>query len=173
MTEPITTKERISHAMVSGNLKSSANGIGDAEYLTALGMAACKADPAASAVMRLNLAHDATQYKEIRKSTIKEAGRLNIRERWGFVADQIRNVADQALRHFIMPLCDKCLGQKYETIPGTPMLSSRPCRACKGTGERPVMSKYRSQIAGLLNWLGRIEDELEQAVRAKTRPAYC
>ena len=172
MSDPKTTQERISHAMVSGNLKSSANGIGDAEYLTAVGMAAMRVHPAASPALRLHLAQDASSYKELRREVIKETGRLNFRERWNFINDQVRTVADAALRHFIVPVCDKCLGLKYERITGTPMLSERVCRVCHGSGERPVMEKYRRQIAGVLNWLGRVEDDLVQAVRGKTRLAF-
>lgn len=172
MSECRTTKERISHSLVSGNLKASANGIGDAEMLTALGMAAIKANPAASAALRLGLAQDAAAYKDLRRGTMVEAGRMNLRQRWALVSDQLRLVVDAALRHFIVPICDKCLGLKYESIPGTPMLSDRPCRVCKGSGERPVLAKYRQQIGGVLNWLGQIEDELAAGVRRRTQPAF-
>ena len=169
MDEPKTTKERISHAMVSGNLKVASNGVGDAETMLAVGMAAQQVNPAASLALRLHWANDASVFRDLRRAVVKEVQRMNLQERWRFVGDQLRLVADQALRHFILPVCDKCLGLKYETIPGTPMLSSRPCRACHGTGERPLMEKYRRPIAGVLNWLGRIEDDLAGAVRLKLR----
>lgn len=170
MSDKVTTKERISRAMVSGNLKVSANGIGDADYLMALGMAALRANPAASAAMRLHLAHDATAYADLRRGVLAEGQRMNLRERWGLIGQQLRAVVDDALHHYIVPTCNRCGGTKYETVPGTPMLSNRPCRACHGTGERKILAKYERYVRAMLNWLDRIEDELALAVRGKMRP---
>lgn len=170
MNDRVTTKERISRAMVSGNLKVSSNGVGDAEYLTALGMAAARANPAASAALRLHLAQDRSSFGDLRRATLVEAQRMNLRERWGLLGAQLRAAVDDALHHYIVPVCSRCQGLRFETVPGTPMLSNRHCRACNGTGERKILAKYERYVRAMLNWLDRIEDDLALAVRGKMRP---
>ena len=48
--------------------------------------------------------------------------------------EQPKAVAMAVVAHFLDDVCKSCNKLGKERIPGTPMLSNRSCKACKGTG---------------------------------------
>jgi hypothetical protein len=61
-----------------------------------------------------------------------------------FGADKARDVAAEAILHWLDPNCRTCDGRKYEAVKNTARLSGRHCPACHGSGER------KAGIAALL-----------------------
>lgn len=167
--EPRTTNEKLSHAMVSSNLKSSRDGIGDAEMLAALGMASRKADPGASSALRLSLTHDVGSFNAVSEHAMQYAHRQNDKHGWKMHSDALRAAVSFAITCYLTPTCPTCHGRRYEKIHGSPSLSHRPCNECKGSGMRNIGAKFRAQIKSVLGYLESLEGQLEQAVRRKTR----
>jgi hypothetical protein len=62
-------------------------------------------------------------------------------------------VAEMSLRHWLNDVCEPCSGKGFEVIPGSPMLSDAPCKACKGDGKRALVCEE--------NWRDFITDMIE------------
>lgn len=162
-----STLERLSTAMVSGNLKPSKHGMGDAEYVAALGMASVNAHPAASAALHVNLALDRSAFADLSRAVMAKVRMLNVSERWMLAGGDLKFLASEALRYYLVPLCRSCNGLKYEKIAGTPALSPRTCRTCHGTGQHPLPKKYRHHLGAVLSWLQSMEGEISAAVKRR------
>lgn len=63
-------------------------------------------------------------------------------------------VARLSLDHWLLDVCESCTGRAYEPLAGIPsVLSDNPCRACSGSGKRPLVAQHKLQRV--------IEDMLE------------
>lgn len=170
MIEARTTEERISTSIVSGTLESRKDKMMPVDTLTGVGAAARKADPAALNVIHLHLALDgealgALMAQAAAKAAI-EAGRLKL----DMSVSELKGVAKKAIRHWAAPICHRCHGRRYEQICGTPMLSSRPCKACDGTGNSHFQKSEHGKVIGaLVSWLHAVEGDIAYLVRQNMR----
>ena len=69
------------------------------------------------------------------------------------------DIAMAMLKWMQSPVCRTCEGRRHPTIPDTPKLDvTRRCRACAGTGLRPLETGIRQEHAEHIRWLtARIE----------------
>lgn len=73
-----------------------------------------------------------------RRQMVSFAHRLR-RERFRDVQIELVQPIALALLHLMLfPTCPECTGRKFQVIPNTPNLSHKVCRACNGTGDRPL-----------------------------------
>ena len=170
MIEARTTEERISTSMVAGTLESRKDKMMPVDTLTGVGAAARKADPAALNVLHLHLALDIDSLSALIAHAMDraaiEAGRLNL----DLSSSDRKNLARKAIKYWAAPICHRCHGRRYEQICGTPMLSSRPCKACDGSGRSHFpKSDHGKIIASLVSWLHAVEGDMAYLTRLKLR----
>lgn len=162
-----TTLERLAVALTSKNLKLKET-VSDVDYLIALGMIGIK-NKMAGAMLNLHLSGNLSSYKEARRATVELTRRLSLKRDWKLDTKDQYRIADAAWKMYLMPVCPKCTGRKYQVAEGTPLLTARPCQKCQGTGLRHYPSHHGSQIKDVVNVLASIEDVAGAAIRAKMR----
>ena len=155
--------ERVVRALNSGRLQFR-EVASDIDWLTALGMASAR-NPGHSALVRLHYVQDEQSYQSALKLTMQIVRRLSVRRRWD-MAESMK-LAKVSLAYHIAPVCPSCHGTKFERIPGTPHLSSRPCPKCHGSGLRPYPIKRAAEIREIVAHLSAIERATEDAVERR------
>jgi hypothetical protein len=142
------TGERIVGAVAGGNLTWDGESI---DKVIALGVASARVSrrrrrggmpppllmKLASMTYRLKLAGDATQYDEAEQAVRSLASALNKRWNWRSPPGRVKAMSRTVLRYWLVDNCPACTGRKFQTLAGTPTLSTRVCRACGGSGKAP------------------------------------
>ena len=134
----ISTEERYLSASQSSNMRVQAEKHGDADVMIAAGWSASRIG---GALMRLHSKPTREGLALVHVQVAMEADRMHI--------SNPDAVATAALAWWLDRVCPVCHGRKYDTIPGTPSLSSIECPKCRGTGEKNMPSGARD----LLIWL--------------------
>lgn len=163
-----TTHERLIRAFGSSDLSLVPGERKDADHLIALGLAERMAGSVAE-VVKLHLVSTQSEYRRARDAVVKLAGTLNERRNWRLSRGNVRRVGELALAHHAFPVCQECHGRGYEVEEGAPMLSGRICKACGGTGVRPVQKKFRDQIRDVIEVIERVGWVTERAVERLLR----
>ena len=134
----ISTEERYISASQSSNMRVQAEKHGDADVMIASGWSASRIG---GALMRLHSKPTREGLALVHVQVAMEADRMHI--------SNPDAVATNALAWWLDRVCPVCHGRKYDTIPGTPSLSSIECPKCHGTGEKNMPAGARD----LLIWL--------------------
>jgi hypothetical protein len=159
--------EKLISARLTGDLTVTAAGHGPADVLIAAGAAAASM-PAAADIISLHIDGSLAAQVEARRAVIAIAKRLNTKNGWAMRHRELLQAVQQALSFHVKPACDRCHGVKYEPIEGNPRyLSTRPCRRCRGTGQRPHPAQWERQIAAILAEVQKLERDFIGAVRAR------
>ncbi len=169
MSDRPSALERLSTAVTSSDLTLDANHRGDLDYVTALGIASLRHSAAASPLMRLHLSSSPATLKTAYKSVLALVKRMNAKKNWRLAGHSMHVVALQALSHHVSPACPVCQGRKFELQDGAPVLSTKMCKACHGTGRRPVQKKHREAITEVIAALEVIDSVTERAVARLVR----
>lgn len=164
MSDRPSTLERLSTALSSSDLSVDADHRGDVDFIVALGMAASRNGSVAAPLTRLHLAGSATELKSTLRSVTGLVRRMNAKRNWRLNGQAVHTVALQALAHHIVPVCQVCQGRQFELQKGAPVLSTRICKACHGTGRRPIQKKHRDQVTQVISALEMIDNLTERAV---------
>ncbi|HOW46121.1 MAG TPA: hypothetical protein P5305_01535 [Rubrivivax sp.] len=159
-----TTHERLLTAFRSSHLELDSEHRGDADYLIALGIAGSRSGMLGGDVLRLQLAGSPADYRNARESVVRLTRRLAMKHNWRLSGDNTRRVGELALAHHVFPTCPVCKGRRFEVVEGSPSLSGRACRACHGTGARPIQRKLGREIREVLETLERISEFTEGSV---------
>lgn len=146
----MSAAERLSAAFNSSDLGASPLVLKDVDYLIALGHVGIHSR-VASALLRLHYGLRAADYETALDEVERLVWRLSNRLNWR-IHDK-RREAKSALDFVLCPVCPACLGRKYETEPGTPMLSDRPCMLCGGSGLRSFNSRFLPDICAEIDRL--------------------
>ena len=85
--------------------------------------------------------------------------------RWGM--ERPEAVAASVLAWWLSHVCGKCNGVRFELIAGTPALSSRHCKVCKGSGE--VVIPYGSAGKRVATWLDDCKEANVDSLKARLR----
>jgi hypothetical protein len=157
-------QERLISAFNSSNLSVSFEKRGDADYLAALGMASRQNGEVAGAVMRVHLAGSPADYRQAEEATTRLVRHLNAVRNWNLGGRAIRQVGVLALRYHVQPTCQTCHGRRYEVPEGSPHTNGNICKPCRGTGKRPVQSRFNKEIRGVLAILEHSDTITERAV---------
>lgn len=168
-----TVEERYTTAITTSNLRVEADKGGSADVIIAVGWSASRIG---AALMRLHTEYDSAaippgqvsntdrallQCKLKSLPAVLEQVTLQA-EKWGI--DRPAKVALAVIAFWLDKHCVKCGGHRFERVPGTPALSARHCKACRGSGEMQI--PYGSHGV-------RIERMLDEAVeRAQASIKY-
>lgn len=63
------------------------------------------------------------------------------------------NMARIVLAWFRYGTCTPCGGHGFDLIPGTKTHGKYACRACKGSGKRPLLKEFRVPLRPIVAWL--------------------
>ena len=135
--------ERYITAAQSSNLRCDTREdapIGSTGILIAVGWSPSRVG---AALMRLHSKTDRNGLEQVHAQLMLQA------EYWGI--ERPAAVSAAVLSWWLHRVCPVCHGVRFEAIAGTPSLSSRPCRACKGTGEAKLA--YGDNGKRLAEWL--------------------
>jgi len=154
-----TAAERYALATSSSDLGVNA-GHCDADKLIAAGWVASDPKRAAGNTQGLETVID-TMDGWLNRRTQRRGGRPMPKH-------QRRELVASVLRWWIRPTCAYCEGRCFELIPrdeatesGAGVLSGTPCKACHGTGRRPVEREVPNHLGGAARELA---DELDRLV---------
>lgn len=168
MSERPSVFERLSVAQGSSDLTLDANHRGDLDFIIGLGMAA-RHSSAASPLMRLHIAATPAAMRSAYNSVLSLVKRFNSKRNWRLAGRSMHVVAVHALSHHVDPVCPACHGRKFELQEDAPVLSTKHCKACHGTGRRPVQKKHQEQISYVIAALENIDSVTERAVARLVR----
>ena len=162
-----STMEGLSTALTSKNLKLRETRSA-LDYVIALGMIGIR-NKMAGAIISVHLSGNPTSFKQARMATIELAKRLSAKRGWNLDTKGAYHVAHVAWKMYLMPGCPSCTGRKYQVAEGTPLLTTKPCNKCRGTGLRNYPSKYGDETRDVVQALTDIEEVAVAAIRKKLR----
>lgn len=169
MSERPSAFERLSTAVNSSDLTMDPDHRTDVDYITALGIAGSRHGSVASPLMRLHISGTNTHLKEAFNSVVSLVKRMASKKNWRLHSHNLTTIALQALSHHVSPTCTYCQGRKFELTEGSPVLSTKPCQHCRGSGRRPIQKKHRDEIAQVIAALEAIDSTTERAVARLVR----
>ena len=143
--------ERMAEAQVSDDLSDNTMRLSDVDYIRASGWAA-QINPEGLMLYRLKYANDHREYKQTLQLVKALAVSKAFRMRLTINAQELTELAESTLRHWIVPVCPACLGRGYEKFADSPTLSDRECKHCRGTGHLPLDKAVKSHL-NLAEWL--------------------
>lgn len=152
-----TASERLMNAFASSDLSIKAGARKDADYLIALGLAQQHGRQVSGSLMRLSLAGNQADYRAAREGVVALTKRMNAERNWRLSGPSMRHVGELALAHHVFPTCPACNGRKWETPQGAPALSGVACKACHGTGDRPIQRRHNNHIRDVIEVLKSID----------------
>lgn len=153
-------EETYSGAVTSSNLRmevreDSPNGA--ASVLIAVGWSPSRLG---AALMRLHTGPDRAGLEKVHEQLVIQA------KQWG--VERPEAVSASVLSWWLQRVCVGCSGVRFEVIPGTPHLSSRPCRLCKATGESKL--HYGEVGRRMAAWLDDCKQQAVQSIKRRLRP---
>lgn len=151
--------ERYITANQSSNLRCDTRSdapIGSVGILVAVGWSPSRIG---AALMRLHSKPDRNGLEQVHAQLMLQA------EYWGI--ERPAAVSAAVLSWWLSHVCKPCSGVRFELIPGTPALSNRHCKACKGTGEAvlPHGSDGRRLVGFLDDCKSRATDSIKRRLR--------
>lgn len=140
--------ERYSSAIRSSNLRSSeCTTYSDPDVIGAFGMAA-KSEPFGVALHRLF----AGDMREAGSLLLHLAAMITGQFPSKLTRQEAKGVAAGVLAWNISNTCHHCGGLGREMIPGSPTLSDRECKACKGTGKKRFEKQFHRSKIRFADW---------------------
>lgn len=143
-TDVLTVAEKYTSACSASNLRVQAEKTGSADVMIAAGWSPSRLG---LALLRLHTEFDAAA---IPPGQVSATDRHLLQARLKSLPSVLEQVTLQAdawrierpdavalavVAFWLDKRCGKCTGRRFELIPGTPALSARLCKACRGTGE--------------------------------------
>ena len=150
--------ERYFSAVRSSNLRSIERTTrSDSDVVGAVGLAA-KREPLGAALMRLFTGDNNAAHAVIDALTQKLVAHFPVSLR----ESEARTVATGVLAWNRANVCPACHGSGYEVIPGTPSLSDKECRACRGTGKTLFQKQFHRDKLKFADW-AQVQIEMAQS----------
>lgn len=146
-------EESYSTACNSSNLRVEADRGSNADILIAAGWLPSRAIGAVLLRLHTKYTRDGLEYVH------KEA--LDLARKGGITSAEA--VTSSVLAWWLEKLCKECNGVKFKLIPGTPSLSAKHCKKCRGTGELNL--PHGDAGKRMARWL----DESVERARAQIR----
>lgn len=169
MSDRPSVIERLTTALNSSDLSFDVNHRGDLDYLVAAGIAASRHGSVALPLLHVHYAGRPSDLNAAFRAVVGLVRRFNAKKHWRLAGHSIQTVALHALSHHVDPACPHCHGRKFEVQSDAPVLSTKMCRHCHGTGRRPVQKKHRDQITHVIAALESIDSITERAVARLVR----
>jgi len=152
--------ERYSTATQSSNLRCETREdapIGAVGVMIAAGWSASRIG---ALLMRL---HTKANRNELEQAYEQIAGQA---ARWGI--ERPEAVAASMLAWWLSHVCGTCRGVRFELIAGTPALSNRHCKSCKGSGETPI--PHGSAGKRLIGFMDDCKSRAVASIKYRLRP---
>lgn len=169
MDEALSPRDRYARSIRARDLTSYATSrFAPADVVAAAGMAAQRR-PLGMLLQRLvgdDRAGDRIAVEEMLERALRGAVRRNDVRRDGVEAS---HVVRDALAWWLDPNCLECTGVRFDRAAGSNRLSARPCKACGGTGLRPVASAAPDAARWVIDYLSQQVDLSEAAHRKRLR----
>lgn len=128
MTKEIcTTEEQYATACRTSDLKVVADKGGAGDLMISAGWSPARLG---LALMRLQTKADRAGLEQVHMQIAIQAARWNI--------ERPEAVAAAVLAWWLHKTCGLCRGVKFSLIAGTPVLSTKACKACRGMGDKPL-----------------------------------
>lgn len=147
-----TILERLSEASTSDDLSHKPR-VCDVDFVGALGAAGIK-NRLGSALLALDLTMDPRFIPRALAEVMKRVQSIGRKERWLMDRSgrKARHIAVEALRHYLIPACQACKGRG---MVGVEMdkpneYHPRPCKACGGSGKRPMPRLHGHEVRRVL-----------------------
>lgn len=160
--------ERLSSAFVSDDLSMVPERIGDADYLTALGMAGARRSLGAT-VLHLDLAGDRGSVRDALAAVQQVVRKLAARDGWVVDPGRAKSIATEALHYYVKPACVECCGRGFLGLDGGRRSVPRPCSACSASGRRPIKGKYSREVRAVVSRLEEMRETASHEVRRRLR----
>lgn len=176
-TEAPSVEEQYVSANNSSNLRVEADRRSDADILIAAGMSQSRLG---MALMRLHTEYDRTAlpFGKVAETDYRLLlGRLkslpDVREQVAFQASKWHfekpgTVAITVIAWWLHKICRACHGRKFQTVPGSPALSSKHCKSCNGAGETPL--PYGSDGKRLERFMDECVERAAASIKKRLRP---
>jgi len=159
--------ERLAEAMVSDDLSMTEDKRRDVDHLAALGAVMVGRPAGISAMLHVALTHDRESLREVMRFATALTRRLAAKRRWKLTLRDIEHIAKKAVQYQCAPSCPSCNGRGRKVMKGTPVLSSKACEKCHGTGKRPFPIRHGREIAEVAYAMGDYLTVIEDKVRKK------
>lgn len=176
-TEKPTVEESYSSAVTSSNLRmevreDSPNGA--AGVLIAVGWSPSRIG---AALMRLHTEYDGSSIPpgkpsatdvalmQIGLKTLPAVHQQLANQAAHWQMEHPEEIATAVIAWWLAKSCRSCRGRQYQTIPGTPALSNRVCRACNGTGESTL--HYGQAGRRLANFMDDCVSRAQQSIKKR------
>ena len=161
--------ERLAEAQISSDLSDNSMRLSDVDYLRASGWAA-QTCPEGLMLYRLKYANDHREYAQTLRRVYSLAVGKAFRMRLTISHQDLHELAENTLRHWVAPVCPSCLGRGYDKQPDAPMLTDKECKHCKGAGHLPLERAVKSNLK-LAEWLAIKMDSFAGAFVAAAKNA--
>ncbi|MBK5204345.1 MAG: hypothetical protein JJD98_02740 [Polaromonas sp.] len=145
-------EERYVTANNTSNLKVEAERGGAADLLIAAGWSASRLG---AALMRLHTKYDRAGLEQVHIQTALQASK------WGI--ERPDAVAAGVVGWWLNRVCTACRGRKFELIAGTPALSTKHCKHCRGFGEAHL--PHGESGRRLANWLDDCKQRAASSIK--------
>lgn len=152
-----TVEERYVTATNASNLRCETREdapIGTVGVLIAAGWSASRLG---AALMRLHTKYDRAGLEQVHTQVALQASK------WGI--ERPDSVASGVIAWWLSRLCTACRGRKFELIAGTPMLSTKHCKHCRGSGEAHL--PHGEAGRRLASWLDGCKQRAASSIKGR------
>ena len=140
--------ERLAEAQISSNLADDSLKLSDVDYLRASGWAA-QINPDGLMLYRLKYANDHREYAQTLRRVYSLAVGKAFRMRLTISHQDLHELAENTLRHWVAPICPSCLGR------GTKSAQMRQCSPTRNavTAKARDTCRWNEPLKAISSWL--------------------
>jgi len=162
LTDAPTTIERMSAAVVSGNLAHSNERLRDVDVLHAMGVAAARVG-ACHALLRYDLTQDKRDIPNAVNATMSLVAELARKKGWPMHVMRRRQIAHAVVLQYVSPACPTCDGRGLIGVDRSEPEKYHPrsCPTCGGSGKRELPKQHQRETREVLR---RLEAEMDKMV---------
>lgn len=151
----VTIAEHYITANAASNLRVEADKGGAADILICAGWTPSR--EVGAALLRLHTKHDRAGLSFVHAKAVEQAA-------WARF-ERPDAVASAVLAWWLVKVCKACTGKRFELVPGTPALSARHCKSCKGTGE--ITLPHGENGKRLERWLDESVERAQASIKKR------
>lgn len=179
MSDTLTVEEKYAGAITTSNLRVQADKGGAGDVIIAVGWSTSRIG---AALMRLHTEYDSGS---IPPGVVSNTDKSLLQCRLKTLPDVLEQVSIQACKwrierpdavalsviaFWLDKHCKSCNGHKFQRVAGTPALSARQCKACRGSGELPM--PHGESGKRLAVFIADCISRAQQSIKMRLRPKY-
>lgn len=148
------TEEKYIRATSSSNLRVESSAVGAVDILICAGWSTSRIG---QALMRLHTKPDTQALALVHEQISMYAAKRHIAS-----PDA---VSSAVIAWWLSRQCKVCKGLKFELMPGSPSLSDKPCKSCRGTGEAALPHGEAGRV--LAGWLDGCKSSAVESIKRR------